>query len=124
VSDEPPPEPKQRLPQWIKVRNTAGGMVHRSTTPVPAAAEHINGFVKRALAEGVPVTIYSGFHLGPNGEFRSDRSLFLRDNTRYGHLPNVRVIDASSMSTATIDALADLRYGVVIIYSCFSRALK
>jgi RHS repeat-associated protein len=117
-------EPQLRQRQWTAVRNAAGGMVHRSSTPVPAAAEHINKLVKQGVASGERVTIYSGFHVGANGEFTPDRSLFLRDSTRYGHLANVRVIDASSMSPATIDALAETTPGVVIMFSCFSRALQ
>jgi hypothetical protein len=94
-----------------------------------------------------PVTIFSGYHRGPgtaarsgtrdvvepklplpagqvagykdNGWFKPDRSLFLRDNTRYGHLKNVTVIDGSSMTSDTVDALIQARKGVVIEATCY-----
>jgi RHS repeat-associated protein len=117
--------PTGQVSKWKMSRNAFGAEVYRSTTPTMVSAAHIEGLVQYGVAKGGPVRLYSGFHLGPNGDFKSDRSLFLRDNTRYGQLPNVTVIDASSLHPATIDAMVEaIGEGVVIVNSCYSCALK
>jgi hypothetical protein len=53
--------PSGQVSQWEVSQNAVGGEVYLSTTPVMKSAAHIEGLVTRGVANGRPVTIYSGF---------------------------------------------------------------
>jgi len=115
----PPYEPGRStsISDWTVGKNSAGGTVYRSTTPVDDRALHVEGMVKQAGNRRV--TIYSGYHLTQDGAMRPDRSLYLADETYYGKYPNVTVKDVSHLSDAQRSAEIDNTPGVVVVNTCY-----
>ncbi|QSQ21250.1 VCBS repeat-containing protein [Pyxidicoccus parkwayensis] len=110
---------------WAAVTNQAGGRVW-------GAAAETNGRqvmarVNQLYSAGVrDITVITGVHGTPSGEFVVDQGAFKfypEDIANLAHLPGVRIVDVVSMTPAQIANTLQSSQGTIVLGMCYGAAV-
>jgi len=105
-------------PKYFSVPNWGGGRTWISVDEIEQ--KDFARLVKAGIRDDGQVTILTGAHGGPNGEFKPDRNLFQEDLKRWkNQTDNVKIIDISKINLQQIKIVIN-RPGRVICGFCWS----